>query len=211
MTHIITIAGASASGKTTLATQLQVWLDTHYKSQVCEIIAQDSYYHDLSHLEFEERAAVNFDHPNSLDHQFLYQQLSELKNGHAVKVPNYCYKTHQRTEELKTTHPLPFVIVEGIHTNFDQQIVDLCDYRIFVKTDLDICLARRIHRDIHERGRTVDSVINQYVTTVKPMYEKYAAPKESVADIVIDGSISINEMREQAISHPKFQKLIKQT
>lgn len=209
MTQIIIIAGSSASGKTSLATQLQLWLNQRYAKDVCEIIAEDSYYHDLTHLSFDERAKVNFDHPCSLDHDLLLLHLKQIKQGLCVDVPSYCYKTHQRESIGKKTQALPFLILEGIHTFYEREIKSLSGYLIFVNTDADICLARRILRDINERARTLESVIEQYLTTVKPMFEKFVAPKKTDANLLVAGSIPIKDMLERAIEHEKFKQLLK--
>lgn len=208
LTKIITIAGASGSGKTTLAHQLQQWLNQHFSAEVCGLISEDNYYNDFSHLSFNERAALNFDHPSALDHDFLFEQLSSLKNGLSVEIPQYCFKTHSRKEEVETKHPIPFLILEGIHTFHHEQIKKFSDFKIFVDTDGDLCLARRIARDINERARTLESVITQYFETVKPMYEKYTLPQQIHADMVIDGAEPIGALIKKVTSYQKFKQLI---
>lgn len=208
MINIIAIAGASGSGKTTLARELQSWLNQHFGEKVCSLISEDNYYNDFCHLSLEERAQLNFDDPLALDHEFLFQQLALLKQRKSVNIPQYCFKTHRRTDETVTKKPLPFLIIEGIQTFYHPKVRQLTDYKIFVHTDADVCLSRRIVRDIKERERTLDSVINQYFRTVKPMFEKHVKPVQKFADIVVDGSITLDEIMQSIMIHPKFQAMI---
>ncbi len=208
LTKIITIAGASGSGKTTLAHQLQKWLNRYFSAEVCGLISEDHYFNDFSDLSFDERSVLNFDHPSALDHNLLFEQLSQLKNGQPVEIPQYCFKTHSRKEEVEKKQPMPFLILEGIHTFHHEKIKNFSNFKIFVDTDGDLCLARRIARDINERARTLESVITQYFATVKPMYEKYTLPQLIHADMVLDGSEEIDALINKVISSAKFQQLI---
>ncbi len=208
LSKIIIIAGASGSGKTTLAYQLQQWLNQYFSADVCGLISEDHYFNDFSHLSFEERAALNFDHPAALDHDLLYEQLSQLTKGQTVEIPQYCFKTHSRKKEVEKKHAVPFLILEGIHTFYHEKIKNFSDFKIYVDTDGDLCLARRIARDINERARTLESVITQYFETVKPMYEKYTLPQLIHADMVIDGAEDILDLIKKVTSSTKFQQLI---
>jgi len=208
MINIISIAGASGSGKTTLSKELQGWLNHHYGEKVCSLISEDNYYNDFCHLSLEERALLNFDDPLALDHDFLWQQLTQLKAKKTINIPQYCFKTHRRTEKVLEKKPLPFLIIEGIQTFYHPKVRQLSDYKIFVNTDVDVCLSRRILRDIKERERTLDSVINQYFRTVKPMYLKHVAPLHKFADICVDGAETLDQIMQNIMIHPLFQSMI---
>ena len=133
----------------------------------------------------EERNKVNFDHPDSLDNELMYEQLNDLLNGKEVEKPLYDFKTHTRKVETETIKPSKVIIVEGILSLYDKKIRDLANIRIFVESDDDIRFIRRLRRDMNERGRTLDSVIDQYLTTVKPMYYEFIKPTKRYADIII--------------------------
>ncbi len=188
--------------------RIQHWINAHFSSVVCSLISEDNYYKDFSELSFDARALINFDDPASLDHQLLFQQLSRLKSGATVDIPQYCFKTHSRKKQVTVQQPLPFIIIEGIHTFQNEQINQFSDLKIFVDTDADLCLARRIARDINERARTLESVITQYFATVKPMYEKHVLPKKSHADIIVDGAKKIDLIITEVVKYHKFTDLL---
>ncbi|NGX38358.1 MAG: Uridine kinase [Chlamydiae bacterium] len=175
----IGVAGGTGSGKTTLAEEIQ---KAFPNSSI--IISQDSYYKDLAHLPHEERAKVNFDHPNSLDFEMLKQHLLDLKNGHAIKQPVYNFHTHCCEEETRLIEPAKLIIVEGILLFAMEELRDLFDLKIFVDADDDIRILRRIERDINERSRDFGQVVKQYLTTVKPMHEAFVAPSKKYADVI---------------------------
>ena len=177
---IIGIAGASGSGKTTISKRIQKALSSDAVQ-----INHDSYYKHHPDLNFEQRAAMNYDHPDSLETALLIQHLKALKNGEAVEIPEYDFTLHQRKTETATVKPVSVVIVEGILIFADSKLRDLFDIKIFVDTDPDICLARRIRRDVEKRGRTLNSVLDQYIQTVKPMYHEFVEPSKRYADIII--------------------------
>lgn len=181
MVTVIGIAGGSGGGKSTLSKAVADELT----SDICCVLIHDSYYKDISHLTLEERAKTNFDHPSSLDTSLLIQHVQDLKQGKTVEVPNYDFSTHMRTNVTTTVQPKPIVIVEGILIFSDPDLVKELDVKVFVDADADVRLIRRLKRDMKERGRTVEQVIDQYQTTVKPMHEKFVEPSKSVADIVI--------------------------
>lgn len=178
---IIGISGASASGKTLLAHTIVNELG----SKEVTVIGEDSYYKDLAHLSVEERAKANFDHPDSLDHALLIQHLNELQNGKTVEVPIYDFSTHSRTKETRTVGNHTIIVLEGILLFVDPELRELLDIRIFMDTPLDICLTRRLGRDIKERGRTLESVLEQYIKTVRPMYHQFIEPSKRHADVIV--------------------------
>jgi len=177
---IIGIAGGSGSGKTTVVKAI-----TEQLKENVVVIPQDSYYKDLGHLTEEEKRVHNFDHPDSIDFELLRGQLKELREGKEVEQPIYSYITCGRSQETLTVKPADVIIVEGILIFADEGLRDLMDIKIFVDTDTDVRLCRRIKRDVNKRGRTLESVLTQYLTTVKPMHEKYVEPSKKYADIVV--------------------------
>jgi len=182
-TITICITGPSGSGKTTIAKKLISWLP---KEQTL-LIAQDSYYKDLSHLTPEERASQNFDHPNALDLDLLKDHLIALKKSENIMQPIYDFKTHCRLNENKQIHSKKIIIVEGTLI-LSQSILDhLFDFIIYVDLDQKTCLERRIKRDVAERGRTKENVIKQYNETVKPMFDAFISPCKEIAQMVIPG------------------------
>jgi len=180
-TLTIGIAGASGSGKTTLACSLQRLLG----AERVALLHHDHYYRDLSMLPEVERAAINFDHPDALDSALLVEHLKALRDGNAVEVPRYDFRTHSRLPTGQWVQPAQIVIVEGILLLAVPELRDLCDVRIYVDADPDICLIRRIRRDMRERGRTFEQVVEQYLTTVRPMWRAFVAPSKRHADIIV--------------------------
>ena len=178
---LIGIAGASGSGKTLIAKNVFESLG----SDKAVIMQEDSYYKDLSGIPLEERAAKNFDHPDAFDYDLLAKDLTKLLEGEKISHPIYDYKTHIRTKETKTVGPADLIILEGILILNNPQLRKLMDIRVFTDTALDICFTRRLKRDITERARTVDSVIQQYNETVRPMYLQFVEPSKQYADILI--------------------------
>lgn len=178
---IIGIGGGTGSGKTTVVDQIVADLP---EGQVT-VISQDSYYKDLSHLPMEDRKKVNFDHPNAIDFDLLCQHLKELKEGRNILQPVYSFVEHNRTEETVLTSPTNVLVVEGILILTDQSIRNLFDIKVFVHADSDERLIRRLKRDIAERGRDLDEVLNRYQTTLKPMHQQFIEPTKEFADIII--------------------------
>jgi uridine kinase len=178
---IIGIAGGTGCGKTTVVDQIVAELPA---DEVC-VISQDSYYKDTSHLSYNERVKINFDHPNSIDFELLVSHLQELKNNKAIEQPVYSFVEHNRTGETQTTHPRKVIIVEGILILTHPEIRDLFDIKIFVHADSDERLIRRLKRDIAERGRDLDEVLTRYQTTLKPMHNQFIEPTKEFADIII--------------------------
>jgi len=178
---IIGIAGGTGCGKTTVVTQI---LNELPKGEV-GVISQDSYYTDTTHLSFEERVKINFDHPRSIDFQLLVEHLEELKNGKTVDQPVYSFVEHNRTKDTVLTHPRKVMIVEGILILTNPELRAMFDIKIFVHADSDERLIRRLRRDIAERGRDLKEVITRYQDTLKPMHDQFIEPMKEFADIII--------------------------
>jgi len=175
------ICGPSGSGKTTFADQLTKNLDSkHYA-----VLEQDNYYKDLSHLPASKRALHNFDHPHSLDLETYLQNIKDLASGKVIKMPQYDFSTHSRTSKTVKVEPRPLIICLGILLLADERVCEQLDLKIYLDTDVDLCLERRVRRDIRERGRTVESVLGQYRATVKPMFDAFVAPSKKKADILV--------------------------
>ena len=181
----IGIAGASASGKSLLAQTIHQELQAELGNGAISIIKEDSYYKARDDLTFEERERINYDHPNAFDHSLLIEHLDALHNQQTVEIPVYDYTVHNRSDQSKTLTPTRVIIVEGILLLNDKTIRKRLDTKVFMDTDLDICLLRRLKRDIEERGRTVDSVIEQYKRTVRPMFMEFVQPSKQYADIIV--------------------------
>lgn len=180
-TIIIGISGASASGKSLLANTIVNELGSN---QVV-VISEDSYYKDHSNIPFEERTHINYDHPNSLDHELLFQHLQQLQQGKTIQVPIYNHATHLREKETRAIGQHSIIVLEGILLFVEKELRDLMDIRIFMETALDICLIRRLKRDLKERGRSLDAVLKQYDETVRPMYLQFIEPSKRYADIIV--------------------------
>ncbi len=178
---LIGIAGASGSGKTLVSNTIMDKLG----SEKVVMIQEDSYYKDLSDIPFDERTGKNFDHPDAFDHNLLIEHMTELLDGRAISHPIYDYKTHSRLKETRTVGPHTIIILEGILILSESRLRDLMDIKVFIDTAPDICFIRRLKRDIEERGRSVDSIINQYTETVRPMYFQFIEPAKRYADIII--------------------------
>jgi uridine kinase len=178
---IIGIAGGTGSGKSTVAQEI-------YKSLPAGSIAmieQDSYYKDQSNITFEERINTNYDHPDAFDTKLLIKHLKMLLNGEAIDKPLYDFEIHNRKKETVTVEPKDIIILEGIMILVEAEIRKMLDIKLFVDTDSDIRIIRRIKRDIKERGRTIDSVIEQYTNVVRPMHLEFVEPTKRYADIII--------------------------
>lgn len=182
---VIGVCGPSGSGKSLLSRTVSDELGYDFDESQILVLSEDCYYKDLSHLPLEERASSNFDHPNAIDHSLLATQLEQLKGGEAVEKPTYCFKTHTRLAETVTIQPKRIVIVEGILLLADALLRAELDICIFMDTPMDICLIRRLQRDIKERGRSLDLVLEQYQATVRPMYMQFIEPSKVYADIII--------------------------
>ncbi|MFA5560833.1 MAG: uridine kinase [Acholeplasmataceae bacterium] len=180
-TFLFLVAGGSASGKSTVVQEI---LEKAGLEDVL-IIKHDDYYNDQSEMTQEERYAINYDHPDSLDNELLYEHLSKLLKGETVLKPTYDFVLHNRSDVVEEIHPKPIIIVEGILVLENEKIRNLSSLNLFVELDDDTRFIRRLLRDINERGRTLESVIKQYQKTVKPMFHKYIKPTKRHADVII--------------------------
>lgn len=180
-TTIIGIAGGSGSGKTSVTNEIMHNLEGHSVA----LLAQDYYYKDQSHLSFEERLKTNYDHPFAFDNDLLIENLNDLRNGKSVEVPTYDYVNHTRSTETIAFQPKDVIIVEGIFALENKTLRDLMDVKIYVDTDADLRILRRLMRDTKERGRSMESVIDQYLTVVRPMHNQFIEPTKRYADIII--------------------------
>jgi len=183
---IIAIVGASASGKTLFAQTIYRELSQEISKQHdLAIIEEDAYYHDQSHLPVKHRANTNYDHPDSLDHDLLLQHLTQLRNGETVDVPVYDYGEHTRANHTRRVKPSKVIIIEGILLLTNERLREQFDIKLFIDTPLDVCLLRRIARDMEERNRSLKSISEQYEATVRPMFYQFIEPCKKFADIVV--------------------------
>jgi len=193
---IIGIGGGTGSGKTTVVNQI---ISEFPKGEV-QVISQDSYYKDTSHLLFDERTKINFDHPKAIDFDLLVAHLKELKKGNAIDQPIYSFVEHNRTKETITMYPKKVIIVEGILILTHTDIRKLFDVKLYVHADSDERLIRRLRRDMSERGRDLDEVINRYQNTLKPMHQQFIEPTKEFADIIIPNNryntVAVNLLRK---------------
>ena len=177
---VIGIAGGSGSGKTTLMKNLI----NRFQDDV-SVLSHDNYYRPFSEFTSEERRKINYDHPDAFETEMLVAHLRQLKEGKSVQCPIYDYATDSRTDETTTVEPRKVILVEGILIFENKELCSQMDIKIFVDTDADVRLCRRIKRDVAKRGRSIESVLNQYLTTVKPMHEQYVEPSKKNADLVV--------------------------
>lgn len=181
MPLVIGIAGGTGSGKTTVAQSIL----QRSGDELVAFIQHDSYYKDLSDLPPNQRATTNFDHPNSLETKLMVEHVRALKAGQTIEVPTYDFTTHARKADTIQVEPRPVILVEGILLFVERELRELCDIKLFVDTDADIRFLRRLQRDLSERGRTTDSVIKQYLATVRPMHLEFVEPSKRYADLII--------------------------
>lgn len=177
---VIGIAGGTGSGKTTIAKKLY-----RFFKKKAVILPHDFYYKSHPELTLEQRSKQNYDHPDALDTDLLVQHVQQLKEGKTIQHPTYDFTLHQRNEQWQTMHSADIIIVEGILIFSCPELCDLCDIKLFVDTDADVRFIRRLRRDVNERGRTMDSVMTQYLTTVKPMHEQFVEPTKRKADLIV--------------------------
>lgn len=192
---VIGVAGGTCSGKTTVAERLAATVG----NERLALIKQDAYYIERSHQRIEERAQANYDHPDAFDWALMYQHLKDLLDGRTVAVPVYDYAQHNRSSDVVLVSPAPIVVFEGILALFDQPLRELFDLKIYVDTDADIRLTRRLQRDVAERGRTHDRIIAQYLTTVRPSHMQFIEPSKRHADVIFP---------EGGLNDPAFEILL---
>jgi uridine kinase len=178
---IIGIAGGTGSGKTTVVRKIAQALPPHYVA----VVPLDSYYNDTSHMTEEERQNINFDHPDAFDWKLLIKHINMLRNGESIEQPTYSYILCNRLKETVHVESKPVIIIEGIMTLINKKLRDLMDLKLFVDTDSDERLIRNIRRDVVERGRTVDMVLERYLSVLKPMHEQFIEPTKKYADLII--------------------------
>lgn len=197
---IIGIAGGTGSGKSTIANKL---IET-FKENETSILRHDNYYRGQAHLPPSERENVNYDHPDAFESDLLCRHLEDLKEGRTIEMPVYDFTTHTRSDQVVEVHPAPVIIIEGILIFSEPDLCDQMDIKVFVDTDADVRILRRMTRDVSERGRSLESVINQYLGTVKPMHEQFVEPSKRKADIIIpeggENKVAL-EMLVHKISH----------
>ena len=184
-TLFIAISGASGSGKTQFAEAIVKEIQEEISPESISILHEDAYYNDQSHRTMEEREMQNYDHPDAYDHDLLLQHLQALKQGQSVASPTYDFAAHNRAQKVRQVAPARVFIVEGILLLHKQDLSDFFDIRIFIDTPLDICLSRRLRRDMNERGRTFESVMTQYESTVRPMFKQFIEPSRHSAHAIL--------------------------
>ncbi|SFK86840.1 uridine kinase [Halogranum rubrum] len=192
---VIGIAGGTGAGKTTVSR-----LITENVGESVTRIPLDNYYNDLSHLDMEEREEVNYDHPSAFEWDLLREQLTDLLEGRAVDMPQYDFSIHNRKDERVRVEPTDVIILEGILALYDEEINDMMDLCLYVETDADVRILRRIQRDVVDRGRDLEGVMNQYLSTVKPMHEQFIEPSKKHADLIIPegaNSVAVNILEEK--------------
>ena len=192
---VVGIAGGTGAGKTTIAEQV-----TDAVGEKVTRFPLDAYYRDLSHLDVEERAEVNYDHPSAFEWELVREHLGRLLAGQPVEMPRYDFSVHNRAEETRRVEPTEVVVVEGIFALHDDDVVEMLDLRLYVETDADVRILRRIRRDVLERDRDLEGVIDQYLRTVKPMHEQFVEPTRKRADLIIPegaNSVAVNLLEEK--------------
>lgn len=177
---IIGIAGGTGSGKTTMVDKIA----EEFGESIC-LISHDFYYKAHDDMPFEERCKLNYDHPNSFETDLLIEHLELLKKGYSIHRPVYNFADHNRSKEVVEVFPSKVIIVEGILIFADERLRNMFDIKLYIDTDADVRILRRVLRDVKERGRSLDSIVNQYLTTVKPMHEQFIEPSKKYADVII--------------------------
>ena len=175
------IAGPSASGKTLFAKTLALKMP---ETQLA-IISEDAYYKEQNHLPFNERAQINYDHPNAIDTDLMLDHIHHLQNGHSICLPIYDYEQHRRSDKTRIIHAAPIILFEGILLFTHPVIRNIFNLKLYMDTPLDICLVRRLQRDLAKRGRDITSILNQYTSTVRPMFIQFIQPSRQYADLII--------------------------
>jgi len=193
----IGIAGGTGAGKTTVAKEVTESVD-----EPITLVPLDNYYKDLSHMDFDERTEVNYDHPSAFEWDLLREQFDTLLSGQPVEMPQYDFENHVRTEERIHVEPTDVIVLEGILALYDDGLNEMLDLHLYVETDADVRILRRIQRDVVERGRDLEGVMEQYLSTVKPMHEQFVEPSKKDADIIIpEGAnrIAVEVLQEKVL------------
>jgi len=199
--HLILIGGGTCSGKTTIATAI----GTKIGDDRTVIISHDNYYLDLSHLSNEDIKQVNFDHPDAIDHEYLLSDIRKMLSGKLVTIPDYNFITHKRTEGATVIDNPDVIILEGIFALYYARLLGLADLKIYMDTDADLRLSRRIRRDIQERGYELGRVLNMYLETVKPSHEAFIAPTKKNADFIVPGEKEFDRVLTMLNSYLKYE------
>ncbi len=194
ITRVIAITGASASGKTFLAKALRRALAEQFPLGTIGLISEDSYYRKLDHLTMAERELVNYDHPDAFEHDLLVEHLEQLKLGQVAKIPVYDYARHSRAHHCELIEPSSILILEGILLLHDHRLRDQYDLSVFVDTPLDVCLSRRVYRDVEARGRSKESVVRQFEEMVKPMFNEFVEPTRAYANLIVSGDGDVTDL-----------------
>lgn len=192
---VVGIAGGTGAGKTTVSR-----LIAESVGESVTRIPMDNYYRDLSHMDLDERSQVNYDHPDAFEWDLLREHLRQLLSGQSVAMPQYDFDIHNRTDDPVTVEPTAVIVLEGILALYDEEINEMLDLRLYVEADADVRILRRIERDVIERGRELEGVIDQYLSTVKPMHEQFIEPTKKAADLIIPegaNSVAINLLEEK--------------
>ena len=184
-TFAIGIAGGTGAGKTSVAETLSETV-----GEEVTLIRLDNYYEDLSHMDFEDRTERNYDHPSAFEWDLVVEQLNQLLSGQSVEMPQYDFSIHNRKDETISVDPTGILIVEGIFALYDERVREMLDLHVYVQTDADVRILRRIERDVVDRGRDIESVHDQYLSTVKPMHEQFVEPTKKHADIIIPEGVN---------------------
>jgi uridine kinase len=202
-TYVIGIAGPSGAGKSYLAGHLARRLRA-------PVLALDHYYRDLSHLAPEIRAISNFDEPAALEHELLVEHVNLLRDGQRIEVPTYDFSIHTRSNQTWSLDPAPFILLEGLFALYWPELRELVSTAIYVEMEDSVCLQRRLERDVQERGRTPESVVSQYRSTVAPMAERFVRPSSHHADVIVSGSVPIDSNVSLVLNHIRWQARRKQ-
>lgn len=197
-TYIIGIAGPSGAGKSHLAQHLSQRLRA-------PVLALDHYYRDLSHLAPDVRALMNFDEPTALEHDLLIEHVKHLRDGQSIEVPAYDFSRHTRSVQTWSLVPAPFAILEGLFALYWPELRELVSTAVYVEMDDNVCLQRRLERDVQERGRTPESVVSQYRSKVAPMAQRFVSPSSRYADVVVSGSVPIDSSISLVLNHVRQQ------
>ena len=185
-TFAIGIAGGTGAGKTAVAREI-----TETVGEEVTLVRLDNYYEDLTEMPFEERAERNYDHPSAFEWDLFVEQLNQLLSGQPVEMPQYDFSDHNRRDETVTVAPTGILVVEGIFALYDERVREMLDLHVYVQTDADVRILRRIERDVVERGRDIESVHEQYLSTVKPMHERFVEPTKKHADVIIPEGVNV--------------------
>jgi uridine kinase len=192
---VVGIAGGTGAGKTTVASEI-----TEEAADAVTRIPMDNYYEDLSHMDYDERTEVNYDHPSAFEWELLREHMDALLSGRAIEMPQYDFEIHNRKDETVTVEPTDVIVLEGIFALHDEELNQMLDIRVYVETDADVRILRRIERDVVDRGRDLEGVIDQYLSTVKPMHEQFVAPTKKRADLIIPegaNAVAVNLLEEK--------------